>query len=54
MPSKSNIADFPSRGKPEIAAQLIGGKVGDSLEAPQAFVRACLQVETFAIMLSSP
>ena len=28
MPSKSNIADFPSRGKPEIAAQLIGGQVG--------------------------
>ena len=54
VPSKSNIADFPSRGKPEIAALMIGGQVGDPLEAPRAFVRACLQIETFADMLSSP
>ena len=54
VPSKSNIADFPSRGKPELAAKLIGGLVGQKLDAPEAFVRACLKIENFSDMLSSP
>ena len=54
MPSKSNIADFPSRGQPEIAAKLIGGDVREVLDAPEAFVRACLKIENLADMLSSP
>ena len=53
VPSKSNIADFPSRGKPELAAKMIGGLVGPKLDAPEAFVRACLKIENFSDMLSS-
>ena len=54
VPSKSNIADFPSRGQPEIAAKLIGGDVREVLDAPEAFVRACLKIENLSDMLSSP
>ena len=54
VPSKSNIADFPSRGQPDTAAKLIGAAVGKLLEAPEAFVRACLKIENFSDMLSSP
>lgn len=50
VPSKSNLADYPSCGQPETAGGLIGGTVGQVLDAPEAFVRACLQSENFSDM----
>ena len=44
VPTKSNIADYPSRQEPEIAAKMIGGKVVRPLECSNHLVEACLSV----------
>ena len=47
VPSKSNIADMPSRGDSGSAARVIGGKVTDKIRCPQMLVDASLRVESF-------
>ena len=46
VPSKSNIADMPSRGDSAAAAGIIQGKVTDPLCCPQKMVSAALTVES--------
>ena len=52
VPSKSNIADFPSRHRAEEAAKLINGSVGPALSAPHAFVEAVCSVSCFLDYMS--
>ena len=47
MPTKSNIADFPSRQESETAARMIGGQVVPAIECGSHLVEACLSVTSF-------
>ena len=47
VPSKSNIADFPSRGDSVAAAKLIDGVVGPDLQPSLDFVEVMLQSNTY-------
>ena len=47
VPSKSNIADFPSRGDSVAAAKLIDGVVGQDLQPSPEFVEVMLQSNTY-------
>lgn len=47
VPSKSNVADFPSRQQPEQAAQLIGGVVGPKLSLKEDLVELCINPDSF-------
>ncbi len=47
VPTKSNIADFPSRQEPETTARMIDGQVIPPIECSTHFVEACLSVTSF-------
>ena len=47
VPSKSNIADFPSRGDSVAAAKIIGGVVGEDLQSDPDFVKVLLQSSSY-------
>ena len=47
VPSKSNIADLPSRQLPEQAARLIKGIVGPKLSLGEDLVKVCVDAASF-------
>ena len=47
VPSKSNIADLPSRQEPQKAADMIGGQVVPPIACGTQLVDACLSVASF-------
>ena len=47
VPSKSNIADFPSRRDPQTAASMINGQVLQPLVCQPKLIEACLSISSF-------
>ncbi len=47
VPSKSNIADYPSRQEPERAADMIGGSVIPPISCSSQLIQACLSASSF-------
>ena len=47
VPTKSNIADYPSRQEPETAARMIGGQVIPAIDCGTHLIEACLSVTSF-------